>query len=221
MSATILIVEDTPELAGIAADYARAAGYRADVVADGNEALQRIRTMVPDLIVLDLMIPGMDGLSLCREVRRSSDVPIIITTARVEEIDRLLGLDAGADDYVCKPYSPRELVARIGAQLRRYRGILADSNAVQIDEAARSVRIHGRALELTSTEFDLFAMMARRPGVVFSRAQLLDAVRRDTLDVTDRSVDSHVKNLRRKLAGCLGETGIVQSVYGVGYRVEF
>lgn len=221
MGAAILIVEDETALAEIVADYARAAGHRADVAGDGNDALERLRAGGYDLVVLDLMLPGLDGLALCREVRRQSDVPIIMTTAKVEEIDRVLGLDAGADDYLCKPYSPRELMARVHAQLRRYRGELGQARAVEVDESARTVRLHGRLIDLTPTEFDLFARMARRPGVVFSRAQLLDALHRDTLEVTDRAVDSHIKNLRRKLAALPDGGEIVQSVYGVGYRVEF
>lgn len=220
MDAVVLIVEDETELARIVGDYVRAAGFRTDVVEDGHDALVRLREARYDLVVLDLMLPGLDGLSLCREVRRQSDVPIIMTTARVEEIDRVLGLDSGADDYLCKPYSPRELMARINAQLRRYRGGLGPVPTIEVDEASRTARLRGQPLDLTPTEYDLFALMARRPGVVFSRAQLLDAVRRDTLEVTDRAVDSHIKNLRRKLAAQPGGAEIVQSVYGVGYRVE-
>lgn len=220
MDAAVLIVEDEIELARIVGDYVRAAGFRAELVEDGRDALMRLREAHYDLVVLDLMLPGLDGLSLCREVRRQSDVPIIMTTAKVEEIDRVLGLDSGADDYLCKPYSPRELMARINAQLRRYRGALGQVPTIEVDEATRTARLRGQPLDLTPTEYDLFALMARRPGVVFSRAQLLDAVRRDTLEVTDRAVDSHIKNLRRKLAAQPGGTDIVQSVYGVGYRVE-
>lgn len=220
MDASVLIVEDETELARIVGDYVRAAGFRADLVGDGHHALVRLREARYDLVVLDLMLPGLDGLSLCREVRRQSDVPIIMTTARVEEIDRVLGLDSGADDYLCKPYSPRELMARINAQLRRYRGALGPVPTIEVDEPTRTARLRGQPLDLTPTEYDLFALMARRPGVVFSRAQLLDAVRRETLEVTDRAVDSHIKNLRRKLAAQPGGAEIVQSVYGVGYRVE-
>ncbi|MEW5834311.1 MAG: response regulator [Pseudomonadota bacterium] len=220
MDAAVLIVEDETELARIVGDYVRAAGFRADLVGDGHDALVRLREARYDLVVLDLMLPGLDGLSLCREVRRQSDVPIIMTTARVEEIDRVLGLDSGADDYLCKPYSPRELMARINAQLRRYRGALGQVPTIEVDEPTRTARLRGQPLDLTPTEYDLFALMARRPGVVFSRAQLLDAVRRETLEVTDRAVDSHIKNLRRKLAAQPGGAEIVQSVYGVGYRVE-
>jgi two-component system, OmpR family, response regulator BaeR len=221
MSATVLIVEDESDLSAIVADYVRAAGYRAEVIANGREALARIRRAPPDLIVLDLMLPELDGLALCQAVRGFCAVPVIMTTARVQEIDRLLGLQTGADDYLCKPFSPRELVARIGAVLRRCQPRHAPSSPIAIDEATRTVRIHAQPLELTATEFNLFATMARHPGVIYSRAQLLDVVARDTLDVSDRSIDSHIKNLRRKLTARLGDMDVIQSVYGLGYRVEF
>jgi two-component system response regulator BaeR len=221
VSATVLIVEDEPELAGIVADYVRAAGHRAVVVHDGDQAPACIRQVRPDVVVLDLMLPGVDGLTLCREIRRGSDVPIIMTTAKVEEIDRVIGLESGAYDYDCRPYSPREMIARIGAQLRRRRSAHESAAAVVVDEASRSVRVDARPLALTPTEFALFAAMARRPGVIFTRAQLLDAVGRDNLDVTERAIDSHIKNLRRKLADQAARGDAIQSVYGAGYRVEF
>jgi two-component system response regulator BaeR len=220
VSATVLIVEDEGELAAILSDYVVAAGYRAQVLRDGAEALALVRRAMPDLIVLDLALPGLDGIALCRQVRGFSDVPIIMATARVEEIDRLLGLDTGADDYLCKPFSPRELVARIKAILRRRRGDVDHPPALAIDEAAQRVRLHGQPLALTPTEYALLAAMARRPGTIFPRAQLLDLVRGDDLDVTDRVIDSHVKNLRRKIAVVAPDADLVQSVYGVGYRVE-
>jgi two-component system response regulator BaeR len=219
MTASVLIVEDERDLSRIMADYVVAAGWVAEVLADGREALARIRAGAPDLIVLDLMLPGLDGLTLCREVRTFSDVPIIMVTAKVQEIDRLLGLETGADDYLCKPFSPRELTARIKAILRRQRKPDAPQS-IQIDEATRSVRIHSRLLELTATEYNLFAAMARRPGTIFSRAQLLDLADRDSLDVTDRAVDTHIKNLRQKLGKVLPGVEVIHSVYGVGYRVE-
>lgn len=221
MAATVLIVEDESDLSAIVADYVSAAGYRAEVIANGREALARIRQAPPDLIVLDLMLPELDGLALCQALRGFSEVPVIMTTARVQEIDRLLGLETGADDYLCKPFSPRELVARIGAVLRRCRPRREEERPVTIDEPTRTVRVHAQPLELTATEYELFVAMARRPGVIFSRAQLLDLIARDTLDVSDRSIDSHIKNLRRKLAARMDGAEIIQSVYGVGYRVEF
>jgi two-component system response regulator BaeR len=220
MSAAILIVEDEHDLASIIADYVVAAGYRADVVADGDAALARIRRGAPDLVVLDLMLPGTGGLAVCREVRAFSDVPVIMVTAKVEEIDRLLGLETGADDYLCKPFSPRELVARIKAILRRSGKPAQAPPLVRIDEASRTVFVRAHPLALTATEYALFVAMARRPGVIFSRAQLLDLARRDSYDVTDRAIDTHIKNLRRKVAAVAPGLDLVHSVYGVGYRVE-
>jgi two-component system response regulator BaeR len=226
MNADIFIVEDEPELAALVADYASAAGYRPTVFGDGALALDAIRRAPPALVVLDLMLPGLDGLSVCREVRGFSDVPIVMVTARVEEIDRLLGLETGADDYLCKPFSPRELMARIKAILRRAGPAAAATPMVDVDAAARRIRIHGRALELTPTEYGILAALARRPGQVFSRAQLLDAARDSSgnlyasLDVADRAIDSHVKNLRRKLDAVLPGVDAIHAIYGLGYRFD-
>lgn len=221
MSARVLIVEDEADLSAIMADYATAAGYEAEIIANGSEALAHLQQRTPDVLVLDIMLPGLDGLALCMAVRGFSDVPIIMVTARTEEIDRLLGLDAGADDYLCKPFSPRELVARIRAILRRRRLPDPPATTLLVDESARIIRVQGQALDLTLTEYNLLAAMIRRPGAIFSRAQLLDLARRDNLEVNDRAIDTHIKNLRRKIAAYLPDTDIIQSVYGVGYRVEF
>lgn len=218
MSARLFIVEDEAELAALVADYASAAGYLPTVFGDGAAALAAIRADAPALVVLDLMLPGLDGLAVCRAVRAFSEVPIVMVTARVEEIDRLLGLDAGADDYLCKPFSPRELMARIKAILRRSGG--AAARAISVDEAGQRIRIHGRLLELTPSEFHILAGMARRPGQVFTRAQLLDLACQESLDVTDRAVDSHIKNLRRKLAAVLPDADAIHSIYGLGYRLD-
>jgi two-component system response regulator BaeR len=220
MTPRILIVEDESELAAIVADYAKAAGYDTDVIGNGRTALAAIERQVPDLIVLDLQLPGLDGLSLCTAVRKFSDVPVIMVTARVEEVDRLLGLEIGADDYVCKPFSPRELVARIKVILRR-RKPDARASLIAIDEATRTIRIASQPLALTASEYVLLAAMAKRPGTIYSRAQLLDLARRDSLDVGDRAIDTHIKNLRRKLSAVLPDVEIIHSVYGLGYRAEF
>ncbi len=219
MSARIFIVEDEPELASLMADYARASNYHPTVFGNGAAALAAIRTNIPDMLVLDLMLPGMDGLTLCRAVRSFSEVPIVMVTARVEEIDRLLGLESGADDYLCKPFSPRELMARIKVILRRVQPG-APASMCAVDEAGQRVSIGGHPLELTPSEFGILAGMARRRGQVFSRAQLLDLARQDSLDVTDRAVDSHIKNLRRKIAAALPGVDAISSVYGLGYRFE-
>jgi two-component system response regulator BaeR len=223
MNTAIYIVEDEPELAALVADYATAAGLAATVFGDGALALDAIRRAPPALVVLDLMLPGLDGLSVCRAVRAFSDVPIVMVTARVEEIDRLLGLELGADDYLCKPFSPRELMARIKAILRRSgQAASAAAPAIAVDTAAHRIRIHGRALDLTPTEYGILAALARRPGQVFTRAQLLDAAREGSanLDVADRAIDSHVKNLRRKLDAVLPGVEAIHAIYGLGYRFD-
>ena len=224
MSDRIVIVEDEPELAALVADYARAAGYTADVCGDGAAALEAVRREPPALVVLDLMLPGLDGLALCRALRADAnpalaDLPVVMVTARVEEIDRLLGLDAGADDYLCKPFSPRELVARIKAILRRAG---RPAPVVAVDTLARRIAVHGKPLDLTPTEYGILAALARRPGQVFSRAQLLDLAREGnaSLDVTDRAIDTHVKNLRRKLDAALPGVDAIRSIYGLGYRFD-
>jgi two-component system response regulator BaeR len=180
-----------------------------------------VRERNPELVLLDLMLPGKDGLEICREVRAFSEVPIIMATARVEEIDRLLGLELGADDYVCKPYSPRELVARIKTILRRVQrnGGPAES-ALQIDGAAYSATLRGQRLDLTPVEFRLLNALANAPGRILSRANLLEQIYDDHRVVTDRTVDTHVKNLRRKMEQVSPGTDLIHSVYGVGYRLD-
>ena len=227
MNARIAIVEDEGELAALVADYVRAAGYTAAVYGDGAVALDALRQAPPALAVLDLMLPGLDGLSLCRALRADADpalsgLPVVMVTARVEEIDRLLGLEAGADDYLCKPFSPRELIARIKAILRRTGRPGPALPAIAIDAGARRIAIHGSTLELTPTEYGILAALARRPGQVFSRAQLLDLAREGnaSLDVTDRAIDSHIKNLRKKLDAVLPGVDVIHSIYGLGYRFD-
>lgn len=218
----VLIVEDEPKLAALLADYLKAAGYRTDICADGREVAARARQLDPALVLLDLMLPGKDGLEVCRELRGFSDVPIVMVTARVEEIDRLLGLELGADDYVCKPFSPREVVARAKAQLRRAGGTLAKQETPMFAVERDGMRIlaGGHALPLTPVEFRLLAELIEHPGRVYSRQQLLDFAHEDQRAINDRTVDSHIKNIRRKLVAALPELDCLQSVYGVGYRFE-
>jgi two-component system response regulator BaeR len=218
MNPSIFIVEDEPELAALVADYARASGLTPAVFNDGLSAMDALRSAPPSLVVLDLMLPGMDGLTLCRELRSFSNVPVIMVTARVEEVDRLLGLDIGADDYLCKPFSPRELMARIKAVLRR--AAPPQTDMISIDEAARRILVNGHSLDLTPSEYAILAAMVRRPGQVFPRAQLLDLARADAIETTDRAIDTHIKNLRRKLAAALPDTQAIHSIYGLGYRFE-
>ncbi len=217
----ILVVEDDPKIARLLVDYLGREGFAASAIADGHAALSHIERSVPALIVLDLMLPGLDGMDLCRAVRRFSDVPIIMVTARVDEIDRLLGLDIGADDYVCKPFSPREVAARARALLRRADGLMSKAQPDWlVDEVALRVSWHGQWLPLTPVEFKILRLLLTRPGRVFSRSQMLDGVHEDIRDVSDRAIDSHVKNLRRKIQAVdPGFEGIV-SVYGAGYRFD-
>jgi two-component system response regulator BaeR len=215
----ILIVEDEPKLAALEADYLKAAGFETHVIGDGAEVVDWVRAQAPDLMLLDLMLPGRDGLEICRDVRAFSDVPIIMVTAKVEEIDRLIGLDAGADDYVCKPFSVRELVARVRAILRRGRGPVSAAGLV-IDEEAHRAQLDGRPLDLTPVEFRLLRALASSPGRVFPRERLLERIYEDHRVVTDRTVDAHVKNLRRKLEEVRPGEDLVRSIYGVGYKLE-
>ncbi|HEY0297070.1 MAG TPA: response regulator [Bordetella sp.] len=219
--ARILVVEDQAKLAALMVDYLRAGGYAVDHVADGNLAAQVLREQVHDLLVLDLMLPGRDGLRICRELRDYSQMPVIMVTARVDEIDRLLGLELGADDYICKPFSPRELVARIKAVLRRY-GPWSESRrqAMTIDPQAYQARYNGVLLDLTPVEFRLLAALHAGCGRVLSRDQLMTHLYEDHRVVTDRTVDSHVKNLRRKLEAAMPGQDPIHSVYGVGYSLD-
>ena len=214
----ILIVEDEAKLAALEADYLRAEGFESHSIANGLEVVPWVRAHAPDLILLDLMLPGRDGLDICRELRTFSDIPIVIVTARVEEIDRLIGLDLGADDYVCKPFSARELVARVKAILRR--GRMPIANSLVLDEERHRATLDGRSLDLTPVEFRLLRTLASRPGRVFSRDKLLEHLYADHRVVTDRTVDAHVKNLRRKLEEARPGQELVHSIYGVGYKLE-
>jgi two-component system, OmpR family, response regulator BaeR len=218
----IMIVEDEPKLARLLADYLRAADFATRVIGNGNDVLPAVQVAPPALILLDLMLPGRDGLSVCRDVRDYCEVPIIMVTARVEEIDRLLGLEAGADDYVCKPFSPKEVVARVKAVLRRTRMAAAppSSSRLVIDGERFSVALDGKAIELTPVEFRLLKTLATHPGRIHTRSQLLNGLYVDHRVVTERTVDSHVKNLRRKLSDASGDEGIIRSVYGFGYALD-
>jgi two-component system response regulator BaeR len=225
MSQRILVVEDETNLAQILVDYLKRDGFAADTVADGLAAMDALRRTPPDLLLLDIMLPGMDGLAILRELRKTSTLPVILMTARVEEIDRLIGLELGADDYVCKPYSPREVVARVKTVLRRTQpapasAAAAATPALEIDGETWQARVGGKRLDLTPKEFRLLQALAAKPGRVFSRGQLLDTLYEDNLDVSERAVDSHMKNLRKKLAQALPDAEPIRSIYGVGFVFE-
>jgi len=216
----ILIVEDEPKIARLLEDYLHShAGFRTRAVHRGDEALERFRQDSPDLVLLDLMLPGVDGIEVCKQIRIVSQVPIIMVTARTEEIDRLLGLELGADDYICKPFSPREVVARVKAVLRRtQQPPLQPTAGLKLDRERFLAELDGRPLDLTPVEFALLEALHARPGRVLSREQLMDMMYSDYRVVSDRAVDTHIKNLRKKLAAMAPESELIESVYGVGYR---
>jgi DNA-binding response OmpR family regulator len=221
---TVLVVEDELKIARVVRDYLADAGYEVIVAATGEAALSTARGAKPDLVVLDLGLPGVDGLDVARELRRSSRVPIVMLTARGEETDRVVGLELGADDYVVKPFSPKELVARVRAVLRRSSTteLLAEQplrvGEVEIDPQRMRVSVGDRSVELTPTEFQLLTTLAREPGRVFTRGQLLDAVHGVAIESYERAIDAHVKNIRKKLEPEPGKPRYVLTVHGVGYR---
>ena len=221
---TILVVDDEPKIVELARDYLEAAGFAVVSASDGSEALARARSEKPDLVVLDLGLPKIDGLDVARALRRDSSVPIVILSGRSDESDKLVGLELGADDYVTKPFSPKELVARVRAVLRRAEGLREPSDVirvgsdVELDVPKMEARFADRSVALTKTEFQLLAAMARQPGRVFTRAQLLDAVRGVAFESYERAIDAHVKNIRKKLEPDPHEPRYLQTVHGVGYR---
>lgn len=220
---TVLVVDDEPKIVRLARDYLERAGFRVASASDGREALAAFRRDTPDLIVLDLGLPLVDGLDVTRAVRRTSNVPIVMLTGRGDESDRVAGLELGADDYVTKPFSPKELVARVRAVLRRAENASAPADLIKagevtIDIPRLAVRARGRDVELTPTEFQILATLARSPGRVFTRAQLLDAVHGIAFESYERAIDAHVKNIRRKLEPDPREPRYLLTVHGVGYR---
>jgi two-component system response regulator BaeR len=220
----ILVVEDEEKIAALHRDYLVNSGFRVTVLHRGDTVLARLRQHPPDLVLLDLMLPGMDGVSLCQEIRRFSDVPLIMVTARVDEVDRLIGLEIGADDYICKPFSPREVVARVKAVLRRLRPPenpeILTWGPISLSTPAHEAMISGTALKLTPSEFGLLRIFMQRPGRVFSRNELLQQVQGSDFEGYDRTIDSHIKNLRKKIAAMLPDQEVIASVYGVGYRLS-
>jgi two-component system, OmpR family, alkaline phosphatase synthesis response regulator PhoP len=221
---TVLVVDDEPKIVQLARDYLEHAGFAVLTAGDGPSALQAARVRAPDLIVLDLGLPGLDGLEVMRSIRASGPTPIVVLTARDTELDKLLGLELGADDYVTKPFSPRELVARVRAVLRRSERSMGPREHIEVGELVLDVprlrtTVGARAVELTATEFQILATMAREPGRIFTRSQLLDAVHGVAFESYERAIDAHIKNIRRKLEPDPARPRIVETVYGVGYRV--
>lgn len=223
-SQAILIVEDEEKLAVILDKYLSAAGYQCHIVVDGAEVMDAFQNVNPCLVLLDLMLPNVDGITLCKQMRQSSQVPIVMTTAKVEEIDRLIGLEVGADDYVCKPYSPREVVARVKAIMRRVNFLAQQehesSHGLDVDEQTFMARFNSQSIALTHVEFLLLKAMYTHPGRIFSRDKLMDHIYSDDRIVSDRTVDSHIKKLRKKLQSIAPETSFIHSIYGAGYKFE-
>jgi DNA-binding response OmpR family regulator len=220
---TILVVDDEPKIVSLARDYLERAGFRVVAARDGKAALASARSDKPDLIVLDLGLPEMDGLDVTRALRKESNVPIIMLTARAEEADKLIGLELGADDYLTKPFSPKDLVARARAVFRRVDQASAAAETIRaadvtLDVPRMRASIGSREIDLTPTEFELLAMLARQPGRIFTRGQLLDAVRGVAFESYERAIDAHVKNIRRKIEPNPREPRYILTVYGVGYK---
>ena len=218
----ILVVEDEVKICQVLCEYLRRAGYAASWLTRGDEVLPNVRKNPPALILLDVMLPGMDGMEVCRELRKTSNVPIIMITARVDEIDRLLGLELGADDYVCKPFSPREVVARVKAVLRRSlsppEGKHLVAGEIALDENKHQVLVGGREVKLTPCEFQLLKALVAHPNRVFSRGELLNVVQGYDFEGYERTIDTHIKNLRKKVATMVPDRELVSTVYGIGYK---
>lgn len=221
----VLVVEDDPSISRLVASYLEREGFIVDVAGDGETGVDLTRSLRPDIVVLDLMLPGMDGIEVCRQIRTFSDAYVVMLTARIEEIDRLIGLSVGADDYLTKPFSPRELVARIRAMLRRPRAVdpgiesIRGFGALQIDPVAREVQLDGELVELTRTEFDLLEVLSAHPGRVFVRRVLLEEVWGGDWFGDDHVVEVHVANLRRKLGDDPQAPRYIRTIRGVGYRM--
>lgn len=220
MSELVLIVEDEVKLSNLLTDYFSMAQFNSHCIDDGAEVVDWVKSNDPSVILLDIMLPNKDGTQICKELRQFTNVPILMVTAKVEEIDRLLGLELGADDYICKPFSPREVVARVKAVLRRSGNVADEPSTVVMNEDRYQVTYQGKSLDLTAVEFQLLKPMINEPGRIFTREQLMTNMYDDSRIVSDRTIDSHIKKLRKKLTELSSEQEFIHSVYGVGYRAE-
>ncbi|NVJ62557.1 MAG: response regulator [Gammaproteobacteria bacterium] len=222
MAHTIFIVEDEKEIASVVDMYLQAAELKTQMFLDGTNVVEAVKEQSPSVVLLDLMLPGKDGLTICKEIREFSDVPIIMTTAKVEEVDRLVGLEIGADDYVCKPYSAKEVVARVKATLRRLdkQFVPSSKEALQVDESSQTIQYQQKVISLTTVEFNLFKLLYSHPNRIYSRQQILDLVYSDYRVISDRTVDSHIRNLRKKLTELETPEEPLRSIYGAGYKFE-
>jgi len=216
----VLIVEDEQRLADLLRDYLQQSGFEVTCLDNGLPVVSFVQQQKPDLVLLDLMLPGKDGMEICKEIRTFSGLPIIMVTARVEEIDRLLGLELGADDYICKPFSPREVVARVKAVLRRTEGSVNRPPGLVLDKTNHNATLNGDALDLTVVEFQLLKLLVDNPGRIYSRDHLMDRIYPDQRVVNDRTIDSHIKKLRKKMANLQPDLTLIHSVYGLGYKYE-
>lgn len=222
-TSTILVVEDEPQIAELVIDYLEQAAYTTHWLSDGGKVVPWVQQNSPSLILLDVILPSKSGTDICKEIRAFSKVPIILLTARVEEVDRLLGFNLGADDYICKPFSPPEMVARVRSILSRITATESVENGyrgIHLDEEQHRVSVFGQQLTLTPVEFRLLAIFLNCPGRVYSRAHLMDVIYADNLNVSDRSIDSHIKNLRKKIRSLQPNEEVIHTIYGIGYKLE-
>jgi len=217
---TVLIVEDEPELASLLQQFIENAGMDAHIIDNGLEPVDWIKQHSPDIVILDLMLPGKDGIQICQEVRTFSDIPIIITTAKVDELDRLIGFETGANDYICKPYSAKEIIARINSLIKLYNREGHAEALLVLDNNRCSIRLNDQEIELSNIEFNLLSLLYHHPGRIYSRESIITLIYQDYRVVSDRTVDSHIRNLRKKLSTLSNGTEYIRSIYGVGYKYD-
>jgi len=217
---TVLIVEDEPELASLLQQFIENAGMNAHIIDNGLEPVDWIKQHTPDIVILDLMLPGKDGIQICQEVRAFSDIPIIMTTAKVDELDRLIGFETGANDYICKPYSGKEVIARVNSLIKLYNRDSHAEELLVLDNSCCSIRLNDQEIELSNIEFNLLSLLYHHPGRIYNRESIITLIYQDYRVVSDRTVDSHIKNLRKKLSTLSNGTEYIRSIYGIGYKYD-